>query len=65
MGRLTEFYESFTLYYTKMSFKILKFSVRPSDFFPSNLLYYYYYVMDWHVQQATKNENGLVSVDKD
>jgi hypothetical protein len=28
MGCLTEFYESFTLFYTKMSFKILKISVR-------------------------------------
>jgi hypothetical protein len=30
--------ESLTLFYTKMSFKILKFSNRPSVFFPSNLL---------------------------
>jgi hypothetical protein len=39
MGCLTEFYDYLTLFYTKISFKILKFPVRPSDFFPSNLLY--------------------------
>jgi hypothetical protein len=39
MGCLMEFYTSLTLFYSKMSFKILKFSNRPSFFFPSNLLY--------------------------
>jgi hypothetical protein len=34
-----EFYTSLTLFYTKMSFKILKFSNTPSFFFPSNLLF--------------------------
>jgi hypothetical protein len=38
MGCLMEFYTSLTLFYSKMSFKILKFSNRPSFFFPSNLL---------------------------
>jgi hypothetical protein len=38
MGCLMEFKESLTLFYTKMSFKILKFSNRPSVFFPSKLL---------------------------
>jgi hypothetical protein len=39
MGCLMEFYMSLTLFYTKMSFKFLKFSNRPSVFFPSSLLY--------------------------
>jgi hypothetical protein len=39
MGCLTEFYESFLIYLTKMCFKILKFPLRPSYFTPSNLLY--------------------------
>jgi hypothetical protein len=34
---LMEFYTSLTLFYTKISFKNLKFSNRPSVFFPSNL----------------------------
>jgi hypothetical protein len=38
MGCLMEFYTSLTLFYMKMSFKILKFSNRPLVFFPSNLL---------------------------
>jgi hypothetical protein len=39
MECLMEFQESLTLFYTKISFKILKFSVGPTVFFPSNLLY--------------------------
>jgi hypothetical protein len=46
MACLVEFYSSLTLFYTQMSFKILKFSNRPLVFFPSNLLYRW--LQWWH-----------------
>jgi hypothetical protein len=39
-GALWNFKSLFTLFYTKMSFKILTFSNRPSVLFPSIQLYY-------------------------
>jgi hypothetical protein len=47
MGYLMEFYTSLTLFYTKMSFKILKFSNRPSCQSFSRAIYFSKELKNW------------------